>query len=104
MAVRRCPRHETYRVEGSIRAAGILRARVRVLIATVATTAAANSRICSVIGFAVEESRQREGDEGLQQLHLRNPRNAAHRQAGIPCKESDPLRKQRDVKQREPWF
>ena len=56
------------------------RRRVRVEIATVATTAAANSTICGVIGLADEVRRQREGDEGLQQLHLRHPRDAAHRQ------------------------
>jgi hypothetical protein len=55
-------------------------------------------------GLAVEVGGQRERHEGLQQLHLRHPRDAAHRHAGIPREESDPLRKHRDIQQRQPWL
>ena len=47
-------------------------------------------------GLAGKCRRQREGDKGLQQLHLRHPRNAAHRHAGIPGEEADPLRELSD--------
>jgi len=70
---------------------------VRVPIATVATTAAANSRICRRDCLIVEERRQCERDEGLQQLHLRHACDTAHRHAGIPREEPDPLREYSDI-------
>jgi hypothetical protein len=83
---------------------GKVLARVRVEIATVSHDGGGEQQDLQRDGLVVEERRERKGDEGLQQLDLRHPRDAAHRQPRVPGEEPDPLREQRDIEQPEPWF
>lgn len=52
--------------------------------------------------FAEEQRRKSDGEEDLQQLDLTDPGNTAHRQPGVPGKETDELREQRDVTEGPP--